>query len=310
MVITKKGWEVEVDIGNHRFANLFQTFMLIAAMTVLFIVAGYLIGGSTGLIIALVASVVSNLMAWYSSGTMAIRATQAQPVSRDQAPELYAIVDDLAERADIPKPEVYIIPSEVPNAFATGRNPHDGKVAVTEGIMRLLNRDELAGVLAHEFAHVKYYDILTSSIAGALAGAVAYLANMARFSMYTSQYSSARRSRGMNIGALLAIFLAPVAAMIIRFAVSRSREFGADEGGALLLGNPVPLANALQKLENMAQQQPDPLLSNPAISHLFIVTPALGSLSNLFRTHPPTEERVARLMQMAREMNSPSAVRS
>ena len=299
-----------MNVGGHRFANLFQTLLLIGAMTVLFFVAGYLIGGRTGLLVALVASVVSNLMAWYSSGSMAIRATQAQPVSRDQAPELHAIVEDLAQRADIPKPEVFIIPTEVPNAFATGRNPNDGKVAVTEGIMRLLNRDELAGVLAHELAHVKYYDILTSSIAGALAGAVTYLANMARFSMYTSRYSSARRNQGMNIGALFAIFLAPVAAMIIRFAVSRSREFGADEGGAMLLGDPVPLANALQKLEGMAQQQPDPLLSNPSISHLFIVTPALGSLSNLFRTHPSTEERVARLMQMAREMNSPSAVRS
>jgi heat shock protein HtpX len=300
-----------VNAGNHKFANLLQTLLLLGAMTVLFLIAGYLIGGSTGLVIALVASTVSNLMAWHSSGTMALRATNAQPVSRDQAPELHAIVDELAERADIPRPEVYVIPSDMPNAFATGRNPDDGKVAVTSGITQLLNRDELAGVLAHELAHVKYYDILTSSLAGALAGAVTYLANMARFSMYTSQYSSARRTRGMNIGAMLAIFLAPIAAMIIRFAISRSREFGADEGGARILGDPVPLANALRKLEGAAHQHADPIVSNPAISHMLIVPPSLGSLSNLFRTHPSTEERVVRLMQMARQMNnSPSTVRS
>ena len=295
---------------NHKFANFLQTLLLIGAMTILFLVSGYLIGGSTGLVVALVASTVSNLMAWYSSGSMALRATQAQPVSREQAPELHAIVDELAERAGIPRPEVYVIPSDMPNAFATGRNPDDGKVAVTRGITQLLNRDELAGVLAHELAHVKYYDILTSSIAGVLAGAVTYLANMARFSMYTSRSSSARRSRSMNIGAMLAIFLAPIAAMIIRFAISRSREFGADEGGARILGDPVPLANALRKLENVAHQHADPVVSNPAISHMFIVPPALGSLSNLFRTHPPTEARVARLMQMARQMNSVSTVRS
>jgi heat shock protein HtpX len=210
------------------------------------------------------------------------------------------VVEALAEKANIPKPEVYLVDTEVPNAFATGRNPQDGKIAVTTGIMNILDDDELAGVIAHELAHIDNYDILTSSIAGALAGAVTYLASMARYSMAYAQRS---RSRGNPIGVLLVVILAPIAATSIRFAISRSREFGADEEGAELYGDPMALASALQKLERYAHDStPAPELANPAMSHMWIVPPGLGSLQNLFRTHPTTEERVRRLREMAQAM--------
>jgi heat shock protein HtpX len=285
-----------------RIANFTQTLLLLGAMTALFLGVGWLVGGREGAIIALVISVVTNLVAWYSSGSMAIRASGAVPVSEAQAPRLHQVVEQLAHRANIPKPEIYLVESEVPNAFATGRSPAQGKIAVTSGIMRILDDDELGGVIAHELAHIDNYDILTSSIAAALAGAVAYLASMARYSMMYAQRS---RSRGNPIGAILAIILAPIAATIIRLAITRSREIGADEEGAHLNGDPLALASALQKLEAYSlSHQPDAAMANPAISHMWIVPPELGQLKDLFRTHPSTEERVRRLQALAGEMRT------
>lgn len=285
---------------NTQGQNFLQTFLLLAAITVLFFVVGWFIGGIEGALLALGGAAALNLGAWYRSGRMAIQQTNAQPVSEAQAPEIHQVVEELARRANIPKPEIYIIDSDVPNAFATGRNPADGKIAVTTGILNILDKDELAGVLAHELAHIDNYDILTGSIAGVLASAVSFLANTARYTMASANRS---RSRGNPIGALLAIVLAPLAATIIRFAVTRSREIGADAEGAYLLGNPLPLADALLKLEQYSSHShtTDPKLAKPSMAHMWITPPSLGSLQSLFRTHPTTEERVRRLRAMANE---------
>lgn len=288
-------------------SNMAKTALLLGALTGFFLLIGGLLGGTGGMLIALIFASVLNLGAWYYSGSLAIRFSGAQEVSEEQTPELHRLVAELAANANMPKPKVYVIPSDVPNAFATGRNPANGAVAVTQGIMRLLSRDELAGVIAHELAHIKNYDTLISSIAATVAGAISMLAEMA---FWSSLFGGGDEEGGPGIaGGFLMMIMAPIAAMLIQMAISRSREFVADESGAKILGDPLPLARALGKIEAYAQQamaapqQAAQSAVNPGTAHLYIINPLSGgsALGGLFRTHPPTEERIARLEALARQ---------
>jgi heat shock protein HtpX len=218
---------------------------------------------------------------------------RAKPVTREELPRVYQIVERLSQKIGIPMPKIYVIPSDSPNAFATGRNPNHASVAVTQGILNLLNDEELEGVIAHELGHVRNRDILISSIAATIAGAITYLAEIARWGMIFGGYERDRDSRGGGFGALLMLILAPIAAMLIQLAVSRSREYQADESGAHFTGNPYALASALAKLDAYSKRVPLP--ATPSTAHLFIVQPFLGSLGNLFSTHPPIAKRIERL---------------
>jgi heat shock protein HtpX len=281
--------------------NTFKTTILLAGLTGLFVVIGGALGGQVGMLIAFVFALAMNMGAWWFSDSLALRMSGAREVSPEEAPELHSMVEVLSVRAEIPKPRVYIIDSETPNAFATGRSPAKGAVAVTTGIARLLTRDELAGVVAHELAHIKHRDTLISSVAATIAGAVTMIADMAMWSMLFSSFTGGDEEEGGGIGEMvggvLMMILAPIAAVIIQMAISRSREYVADAGGARILGDPLPLASALEKLEWAAGRVP--MQSNPATSHLYIVNPLVGGLGSLFRTHPQTEERIARLRAMA-----------
>lgn len=282
--------------------NMFKTTALLALLTGLFVVIGGALGGQVGMVIALVFAVAMNMGAWWFSDTLALRMSGAQEVSPEEAPDLHQMVETLSLRAGIPKPRVYIIESETPNAFATGRSPAHGAVAVTTGIARLLTRDELAGVVAHELAHIKHRDTLISSVAASIAGAVSMIADMAMWAMIFGGLGGSDEEEdnggiaGM-VGGVLTMILAPIMAMIIQMAISRAREFSADAGGAQILGDPLPLASALEKLEWAAGRVP--MDAKPATSHLYIVNPMMGGLAGLFRTHPPTEERIARLRALA-----------
>lgn len=281
--------------------NNIKTTALLATLTALFVLIGGAIGGQTGMLIALVVAVAMNMGAWWFSATLALRMSGAQEVSPAEAPDLHRMVDELALRAGIPKPRVYIIESETPNAFATGRNPANGAVAVTTGIARLLTREELAGVVSHELAHIKHRDTLISSVAASIAGAISMLADMAMWSLMFAGLGGSDDGEDEGIagmvGGLLTMLLAPVAAMIIQMAISRSREYLADAGGARILGDPLPLASALEKLEWAAGRVP--MQVSPATSHMYIVNPIVGGLAGLFRTHPATSERIARLRALA-----------
>lgn len=282
--------------------NMFKTTALLALLTGLFVVIGGALGGQVGMVIALVFAVAMNMGAWWFSDTLALRMSGAQEVSPEEAPDLHQMVETLSLRAGIPKPRVYIIESETPNAFATGRSPAHGAVAVTTGIARLLTRDELAGVVAHELAHIKHRDTLISSVAASIAGAISMIADMAMWAMIFGGLGGSDEEEdnggiaGM-VGGVLTMILAPIMAMIIQMAISRAREFSADAGGAQILGDPLPLASALEKLEWAAGRVP--MDAKPATSHLYIVNPMMGGLAGLFRTHPPTEERIARLRALA-----------
>ncbi len=285
-----------------RMDNTIKTMMLMAALTALLVVAGWAIGGQMGMIYAFLFAVILNMGAWWFSDRIALHMNNAQEVSPAEAPELHQLVETLAAQADLPKPRVYIIPADAPNAFATGRDPQHSAVAVTTGIMRLLSRDELAGVLSHELAHIKHRDTLIASIAAILAGAITMLAQMGQWSLLFGGGRARRRdSSGLEaLLGLLMIILAPLAALLIRLAISRSREFGADEGGAHILGSPLPLASALEKMERWAVSRP-PMPVNPATAQLFIINPLRGpaaGLGSLFRTHPDTAERIRRLREM------------
>ncbi|RPJ87260.1 MAG: zinc metalloprotease HtpX [Acidobacteria bacterium] len=272
--------------------NYFKTALLLGLMTGLILVLGELLGGSQGLIIAFVFAGLMNFASYFYSDKIALAMYGAKQVSRDQAPELFSIIENLVARAGIPMPRVYVIPSPTPNAFATGRNPQHAAVAVTEGVLRLLSRDELQGVLAHELAHVKNRDILISSIAATMAGAIMMLA---RFAIFFPMGGRDDDNRGGALGLLLTMILAPIAALMIQMAISRSREYGADATGASISGNPYGLANALRKLQEGNKRIP--MEANPATSHLFIVKPFSGqSLMALFSTHPPIEKRIERLL--------------
>lgn len=282
--------------------NTVKTTALLGLLTGLFVVIGGAVGGQVGMVIALVFAVVMNMGAWWFSDSLALRMSGAREVSPAEAPELHGMVEQLSARAGIPKPRVYLIDSETPNAFATGRSPARGAVAVTTGIARLLTRDELAGVVAHELAHIKHRDTLISSIAASVGGAVTMLADMAMWGMMFAGLSGSDDEEGGGIGdmvgGLLMAILAPIAAVIIQMAISRSREYLADAGGAKILGDPLPLASALEKLEWAAGRVP--MQASPSTAHLYIVNPLVGGgLMSLFRTHPVTAERIARLRAMA-----------
>ncbi|GBC97843.1 Protease HtpX [bacterium HR17] len=290
--------------------NQLKTLLLLSVLTVLFVLFGKMVGGQHGMLIALLLAGMMNFVAYFFSDRIVLAMHGARELAEWEAPELHEIVERLARRAGIPKPRVYLIPTETPNAFATGRDPHHAAVAVTEGIVRLLNRDELEGVIAHELAHIKHRDTLVMVVAATLAGAIAVLADFARFFLWFGAWGGDDRERGNNplvlVGLLVGVIVLPLAAMLIQLAISRAREFLADEGGAYISGKPLALASALAKLERGVQLVP--METSPATAHLFIVSPlaggqsAWGALANLFRTHPPTEERIARLQALAEQM--------
>lgn len=274
--------------------NQIRTTILLAAMTALILWIGSLFGGRSGMLIALVLAAGMNFFSYWYSDKIVLRMYRAREVDSRQAPELYDMVGSLARNANLPMPRVYIIPKQAPNAFATGRNPEHAVVAVTEGLMRLMNRDEIMGVLAHELAHVKDRDILISSIAATMAGAIMVLANMARWAAIFGGGSRDEEDGMGGLGLIVMSIFAPIAALIIQMAVSRAREYEADAVGARIAGNSNGLANALEKLGVYSKRLP--MEANPSTAHMFIVNPLSGrSLMNLFSTHPPLEERVARL---------------
>lgn len=280
--------------------NTVKTIGLMVFMTLLLVFVGAAIGGRSGMIIAFAMATIMNFGSYWFSDKIVLRMYRAQPVSEAEAPELYAIVRTLVQKAGMPMPKVYIIPEETPNAFATGRNPEHAVVAVTQGIMRLLSREELSGVIAHELAHIRHRDMLTGTIVATIAGAISMLAQMAQWAML---FGGSRRDDdegGSPIAALVMMIVAPIAAMLVQMAISRTREYEADAGGAKIAGNPSGLANALLKLEKGNQVIPM-ADAKPATAHMFIVNPLHGGgLMKLFSTHPPIAERVKRLNEMAR----------
>jgi heat shock protein HtpX len=280
-------------------SNMFKTAMLLAILTAMLVLIGGAIGGQQGMAVAFVLALAMNFFSYWFSDRIVLAMYGAKPVDEAQAPGLHAVVRRLATRSGIPMPRVYLIPSETPNAFATGRNPEHAAVAVTEGIMRLLDDEELEGVLAHELAHVANRDVLISTIAATLAGAITYLAHMAQWAaMFGGSRSDDEEGGGSNpFGLILMAVLAPIAAMLVQLAVSRAREFQADATGARVAGKPWGLAKALEKLH--LAQHVAPMAANPATAHLFIVNPLSGqAFMTLFSTHPPIEERIARLRAM------------
>ena len=279
--------------------NTIKTGLLLGALTGLLMLIGGFFGGQQGVVIAFIFAMVLNFGSYWFSDKLVLSMYHAQPVSESEAPELYALVKMLALKASLPMPRVYIIPGDTPNAFATGRDEHHAVVAVTEGILRILTREELEGVISHELTHIKQRDILIGSIAATLAGAIVMLANMAQ---WAAMFGGASRDDeegggGGIVGLIVMAIIAPIAATIIQMAISRSREYLADAGGAKISGKPYALANALEKLSRASQAIP--LQANPSTAHMFIVNPLTGrSLMNLFSTHPPVEERIARLKSM------------
>jgi heat shock protein HtpX len=277
--------------------NIFKTAFLLTAMTLLLMLAGRAFGGQRGMLMALIFAAVLNFVSYFFSDKIALAMYRAQPISRDDLPRVYNIVERLSQKVGLPMPKVYVIPTDSPNAFATGRNPNHASVAVTHGILGLLNDEELEGVLAHELGHVRNRDILISSVAATIAGAITYLAHIARWGMIFGGYGGDRDDRrgGGGLAALLMLFLAPIAATLIQLAVSRSREYAADDTGAHWTGNPYALASALGKID--AYSRRIPLVASPSTAHLFIIQPFLGGMSfgNLFSTHPPTAKRIERL---------------
>jgi heat shock protein HtpX len=281
--------------------KILRTGVLLILLSVLLVVAGGAIGGQTGLKIALGIAVVMNGISYFFSDKIALASSGAQPVSREQVPRLYEVMERLAAKAGLPMPKLYVIPEPAPNAFATGRNPQHASVAVTQGLLELMNDEELEGVIAHELSHVRNYDILTSSIAATIAGAITYLASMGRWAMIFGGYGRDRDDDrgGGGLAALLMIFLAPFAALMLQLFLSRTREYSADETGARMVGQPYGLISALQKLGAYNQRIPTTSLS-PSTSALCIVKPMFGggTFSSLFSTHPPLEKRIQALREM------------
>ncbi len=277
--------------------NAFKTTILLTLLTLILIVAGEYFGGENGMIVAFIIAAATNFFSYFYSDKIALAMYGAQSVTREQLPRAYDVVERLTRKAGLPMPKIYVIPTESPNAFATGRNPQHASVAVTHGILALLNDDELEGVLAHELGHVRNRDILTSSIAATLAGAITILARMAFwFGAFGGGGGGGRRDREGGLGAIAMLILAPFAAMLIQLWVSRTREYEADASGAHLTGNPYALASALEKISLASRQVP--LLASPTSAHLFIVAPLLSgaTLANLFSTHPPIQKRIERLI--------------
>jgi len=278
--------------------NTLKTAILLGALTGLLMLIGGMFGGRQGVVIAFIFAMVMNFGSYWFSDKLVLRMYHAQPVSESEAPELYAMVKDLALRASLPMPRVFIIPGDAPNAFATGRDERHAVVAVTEGLLRILNRDELEGVISHELSHIKNGDMLIGSIAATLAGAIVMLANMAQWAaIFGGASRDDEEGGGGTIGLILMAILAPLAAAIIQMSISRSREYLADAGGARVSGKPYGLASALEKLSLASRAIA--MNANPSTAHMFIVNPLTGrSLTNLFSTHPPIEERIARLRSM------------
>ncbi len=279
--------------------NTMKSVFLMSLLTVLVVLVGNWVGGQSGMIIAFLFAIGMNFGSYWFSAKIVLAMYHAQEVTRDQLPWLFDMIQDLTGRAGLPMPRVYVIPQEQPNAFATGRDPQHAAVAVTEGIMRTLSKEELRGVLSHELAHVQHRDILIGTIAATMAGAISMLANMAQWAMIFGGGGRGNdRDGGGPFGGLVMIIVAPIAALLIQMAISRSREFAADEGGAKISGDPLALAQALKKLETRTETIP--MDAPPATAHMFIVNPLRpGGLMSLFSTHPPMEERIARLEQMA-----------
>ena len=281
--------------------NQFKTFFLMLVLTFIFILVGTAIGGRNGAVYAFIFAALMNFFAYWFSDKIVLRMYGAKEVSQGEAPELYQMVGELVNKASLPMPKVYIIENDTPNAFATGRNPEHAAVAVTSGILRILSKDELMGVIGHELSHIRHRDILISTIAATMAGAISILASMARWGAMFGGYRSDDEEGGGGGNILVVILVsifASIAAMLIQMAISRSREYLADEGGAHL-AHPLSLARALGKLEVASQRVP--MEANPSTAHLFIVNPLRGGgVLSLFSTHPPIEERIARLEEMAR----------
>jgi heat shock protein HtpX len=280
-------------------SNLLKTAVLLAALTALLVLIGDFLGGAQGMVVAFVFALAINFASYWFSDRIVLAMYRAQPVDEAAAPDLYRIVRTLTSRAGLPMPRVYVIAEDTPNAFATGRNPEHAAVAVTEGTLRVLSEDELEGVLAHELSHVQNRDTLIMTLAATLAGAVTMVARMAGYAaMFGGRRSDDEDSGGGAFGAIIMMIVAPIAALLIQLALSRSREFQADASGARLAGRPWGLAKALEKLDVAARMEP--MAATPATAHLFIVNPlrGQGGLSTLFSTHPPIEERIARLRAM------------
>ncbi len=290
--------------------NGFRTTILLAVLTALVVWIGQMVGGPNGAVMALIFAGAMNFFSYWFSDKIVLKMYGGQQITANDDPELYSLVQELAAKGGLPMPKVYVIPEDAPNAFATGRNPEHAAVAVTQGIRRILNKRELAGVLGHELSHVKNRDILISSIAATLAGAISFMAQMAQWGMIfgggRSRDEGEGNSGGGIFGLLFMMIVAPIAAMLIQMAVSRSREFMADAGGAKISGDPLALAGALRKLHMGAQNIPLEVsnATQNATAHMFIVSPLSGgSFASLFSTHPAMEERVARLEAMAKDMS-------
>jgi len=278
--------------------NGLKTMVLMVTLTLMLVAIGAILGGKSGMTFALVVAFAMNFITYWFSDKIVLRMYGAREVSEAEAPELHNMVRRLALSANLPMPKVYLIDQEQPNAFATGRNPEKGAIALTTGIMRILTKEELEGVIGHELSHIKHRDILVATIAATIAGAISYLAQMAQWAMIFGGRSHEEGKGGNPIAALVMMIVGPIAALLIQMAISRSREYGADEGGARISGNPLSLAKALKKL-HMASRK-IPMEVNPATSHMFIVNPlSRGGLLKLFSTHPPVEERIAMLEAMA-----------
>ena len=276
--------------------SMLKTGVLMAVLTCIFMMAGQALGGQSGMTFALVMALGMNFFAYWFSDKMVLKMSGAQEVSAAAAPELHQMVATLAARAQLPMPKVYLMHQDTPNAFATGRNPDHAAVAVTTGLMRILNRSELEGVIAHELGHIKNRDILISTIAATMAGAISYLATMAQWAMIFGGRSEDEEGGGI-IGTIAMMIIAPLAASLVQMAISRSREFQADATGAAICGSPRSLASALSQLENANQRHP--MRVNPATAQMYIVNPLIGGqLQKLFSTHPPIQERIARLNGM------------
>src|SRR3954451_18491101 len=279
--------------------NTFKTAFLLSALTLLLMFIGRVFGGQNGMLIALIFAAVLNFVSFFYSDKIALAMYRAKPVTREELPRVYQVVERLTQKIGIPMPKIFVIPTDSPNAFANGRNPNHASVAVTQGILGLLNDEELEGVLAHELGHVRNRDILISSVAATIAGAITMLSRMG----FWFGGSRDDRDRGGGIGALAMLILAPIAAMLIQMAVSRSREYAADETGAHITGNPYALASALAKLDAYSRRVP--MQATPSTAHLFIIQPLLGmDFGSLFSTHPPIAKRIERLTGRAAEFQA------
>lgn len=285
--------------------NRVKSVMLLTLLSLILMAIGGVVGGQNGAMTMFLISLAINFYTYWNSDKMALRAYNAQPLAESQVPELYELVRELCRKAELPMPRLYVIPTDVPNAFATGRDPEHAAVAVTEGILSMLNRDELAGVISHELSHVKHRDTLIMTLSASIATAISYIANIAQWAEIFGTARDEDGNRSNPIALIVTIVIAPLAASLIQFALSRSREYMADASGARICGKPLALADALLKLDDYAHHRviPD---AKPATSGLFIINPlaGVGGVANLFSTHPSTEERVKKLREIAAEMHS------